>query len=111
MGYPADEPEQESSVSRSAEERCVLRNHLLLSIPVNELRLLRPHLQPCHFRQHEILHEPSQRLQFAYFPNSGLISLVVAMADGSTVEAGMVGREDQRCRRDDPGRVDRGALR
>ncbi|MGC2769054.1 MAG: Crp/Fnr family transcriptional regulator [Candidatus Acidiferrum sp.] len=93
MGNPADEPEQDSSVSRSAEEKCVVRNHLLLSIPASELRLLRPHLQACHFRQHEILHEPSQRLQFAYFPNSGLISLVVAMADGSTVEAGMVGRE------------------
>jgi hypothetical protein len=32
-------------------------------------------------------------LEFAYFPNQGLISLLVATEDGKTVEAGMVGNE------------------
>ena len=70
-----------------------LRNQLLLSIPPSEFRVLGPSLEPCQFRQHENLHEPTQKLQFAYFPNDGLVSLVVTTEDGSTVEAGMVGRE------------------
>ncbi len=32
-------------------------------------------------------------MEFAYFPNCGLISLVVVMKDGRTAEAGIVGRE------------------
>ncbi len=32
-------------------------------------------------------------MEFAYFPNRGLISLVVVMADGKTAEAGIVGNE------------------
>jgi CRP-like cAMP-binding protein len=32
-------------------------------------------------------------LQYAYFPNDGLLSLVVVFADGKTVEAGIVGKE------------------
>lgn len=39
------------------------------------------------------LHEPSKDLDFGYFPNGGLISLVVATEDGNTVEAGVVGKE------------------
>jgi CRP-like cAMP-binding protein len=33
------------------------------------------------------------KVEFAYFPNRGLISLVVVMKDGKTVEAGVVGNE------------------
>jgi CRP-like cAMP-binding protein len=32
-------------------------------------------------------------LQYAYFPNDGLLSLVVVLAEGKTVEAGIVGKE------------------
>jgi len=41
---------------------------------------------------HRILHEAG-RLEFAYFPNRGLISLVVVMKDGGTAEAGIVGKK------------------
>jgi hypothetical protein len=50
-------------------------------------------LEPVGLPRHLILHEPSEHLNFAYFPNSGLISLVVAMEDGKTVEAAVVGNE------------------
>ena len=59
-----------------------LRNKILLAIPETEVRLLHPLLQPFTFRQHTILHEPTQELEFAYFPNRGLISLLVATMDG-----------------------------
>jgi CRP-like cAMP-binding protein len=40
-----------------------------------------------------VLHEAGGRLEFAYFLNRGLISLVVVMKDGRTAEAGIVGNE------------------
>jgi CRP-like cAMP-binding protein len=40
-----------------------------------------------------VLHEAGGKVDFAYFPNRGLISLVVAMEDGKTAEAGVVGNE------------------
>jgi hypothetical protein len=36
------------------------------------------------------------KLEFAHFPNRGLISLVVVMKDGRTAEAGIVGNEGLR---------------
>jgi hypothetical protein len=42
---------------------------------------------------HLTLHEPTEKLKFLYFPNAGLISLIVPMRDGQTVEAGVVVRE------------------
>ena len=71
----------------------VIQNEILSSIPENEFQLIRPHLEYVSLGRHRILHEPSQKLDFAYFPNAGLISLVVAMEDGKTVEAGVVGNE------------------
>jgi CRP-like cAMP-binding protein len=68
-------------------------NKILLSIPDNEFAAIGPHLEPVGLPRHWILHEPSEKLNFAYFPNAGLISLVVAMEDGKTVEAAVVGNE------------------
>jgi len=68
-------------------------NKILLSIPDNEFSAIGPHLEPVGLPRHSILHEPSEKLNFVYFPNAGLISLVVAMEDGKTVEAAVVGNE------------------
>jgi CRP-like cAMP-binding protein len=68
-------------------------NKLLLSIPDSEYNSLRPHLEYVRLPNHLVLHETGEKLDFAYFPNRGLISLVVVMEDGKTVEAGVVGNE------------------
>ncbi|MGA3350712.1 MAG: hypothetical protein ABSC33_16920, partial [Candidatus Sulfotelmatobacter sp.] len=44
-------------------------NVILLSLPDEEYNLLRPHLEPTDLPQHEILHEPGQRIEFVYFLN------------------------------------------
>jgi len=64
-----------------------------MAIPETEYRVVQSHLEPFKFRKHCTLHEPTQILEFAYFLNRGLISLLVATEDGKTVEAGMVGNE------------------
>ena len=68
-------------------------NLLLLSLSDDEYRALRPHLEYVSLPNHLILHEAGGKLEFAYFPNRGLISLVVVMQDGRTAEAGVVGNE------------------
>jgi CRP-like cAMP-binding protein len=68
-------------------------NRILLSLPESEYHLLRPSLTFVHMPHHASLHEPGERIEFAYFPNRGLVSLVVAMKEGKTVEVGVVGNE------------------
>jgi CRP-like cAMP-binding protein len=70
-----------------------VKNKILLAIPDNEFRLLRPQLEFVDLTDHTILHEPHQPLEFVHFLNDGLVSLVVVLADGKTVEAGIVGNE------------------
>ena len=68
-------------------------NRILLSLSDSEYNALRPHLEYVRLPNHLVLHEAGARLEFAYFPNRGLISLVVVMKDGKTAEAGVVGNE------------------
>jgi CRP-like cAMP-binding protein len=68
-------------------------NIILLSTSDSDYRSLRPHLEYVNLPNHLVLHETGGKLEFAYFPNRGLISLVVVMKDGKTAEAGIVGNE------------------
>jgi CRP-like cAMP-binding protein len=70
-----------------------LSNLILLSLPDEEFSLLRPHLELVDLPQHKILDEPSEKIDFAYFLNSGMTSLVSLNNDGRSVEVGIVGRE------------------
>jgi CRP-like cAMP-binding protein len=70
-----------------------VRSLILLSISDSDYGLLRPHLEYVSLPNHLVLHEAGGKLEFAYFPNRGLISLVVVMKDGRTAEAGIVGNE------------------
>jgi CRP-like cAMP-binding protein len=68
-------------------------NIILVSTVDSDYNSLRPNLEYLQLPNHLVLHEAGSRLEFVYFPNRGLISLVVAMKDGKTAEAGVVGNE------------------
>jgi CRP-like cAMP-binding protein len=68
-------------------------NLLLLSISDRDYGSLRPHLEYVSLPSHRVLHESGEKVAFAYFPNRGLISLVVVMKDGKKAEAGIFGNE------------------
>lgn len=68
-------------------------NIILLSIRDSDYLSIRPHLEYVSMPNHLVLHEAGGKLKSAYFPNRGLISLVVVMKDGRTAEAGIVGNE------------------
>ena len=68
-------------------------NLLLLSISDSDYSSIRSHLEYVELPNHLVIHEAGAKLEFAYFPNRGLISMVVAMQDGKTAEAGVLGSE------------------
>jgi CRP-like cAMP-binding protein len=68
-------------------------NIILLSLSDDDYSSLRPHLEYVNLPNHLVLHQAGAKLEFVYFPNRGLISLVVVMKDGKTAEAGIVGNE------------------
>src|SRR6202161_2355213 len=54
---------------------------------------MRPDLMYIDLPSHLSLHEPTQKIEFVYFPNRGMVSQVVVTKDGRTVEVGVVGKE------------------
>jgi CRP-like cAMP-binding protein len=70
-----------------------VNNVILLSLPDEEYNLLRPHLEPTELPQYDTLHEPGEKIDFGYFLNEGMTSLVALSGDGRSVEVGIVGRE------------------
>jgi len=71
----------------------VIKNTILSSLPAREFSLLSPHLQQEVFESHSILHEAGEPIQFAYFLNEGLASLVILTREGKSVEVAVVGSE------------------
>jgi CRP-like cAMP-binding protein len=70
-----------------------VQNRILLSIPDSEFQSLRPYLQHIALSRQGVLHDPAEKIQFVYFPNCGLLFLIVQAANGRAVEAGIVGKE------------------
>ena len=78
---------------RSSPQGKPVCNRILLALPDNEFRSIRPHLEFLPLPHHRLLYEPNRKIDFLYFPNRGLISLVIVMEDGKTVEVAVLARE------------------
>ena len=68
-------------------------NQILNLIPQSEFDLIRPDLEFIQTPQQHILHEAGEKIEFAYFLNEGMASLVVLTSDGRSVEVAIVGHE------------------
>lgn len=79
--------------ARTNAEGIAVNNRLLLAISESDYKAISCHLKHIDLPSHLVLHEAGEKLKFGYFPNRGLISLVVTMKDGKTAEAGIVGKE------------------
>ena len=64
-----------------------------MSMIDSEFQLIRSYLEHVELLSHQSLCEPDELFEFAYFPNSGLISIVVVLSNGKTVETGLIGKE------------------
>ncbi|HEY8334462.1 MAG TPA: Crp/Fnr family transcriptional regulator [Tardiphaga sp.] len=71
-----------------------LDNALLAALPRNEFdQLLRPHLTSQATPQGHLLLEAGDEFDHVWFPHSGMISLLVVLSDGKSIETATVGRE------------------
>ena len=68
-------------------------NRLLAALPPAEYDVLLPHLQRVHLPLDTVLCQAGDRIQYAYFPVSGMASLLSITEDGEAVEVAMVGNE------------------
>jgi CRP-like cAMP-binding protein len=68
-------------------------NNFLASLPAKDFELLRPHLKPFDMVHEDLLFDAGDIIHWVYLPHTGVISLVVGLADGQLIEAAMVGRD------------------
>src|SRR3954452_4462376 len=68
-------------------------NSLLAHLSPETIAGFSRHLEPVRFDLKLVLHEPEQRMQYAYFPEAGMVSVVSIMEDGRSIEVGTIGRE------------------
>jgi CRP-like cAMP-binding protein len=68
-------------------------NQLLAALSESEYESLVPHLETVSLRTGQILYEPYELIEFVYFPNRAIVSLVAIMEDGATTEVGLIGKE------------------
>ena len=75
--------------------QAVLRpsNRLLQILPAAELQSLLPHLETVDLAKGAVLTEAGAPIPSVYLPHSGVISMMVSLSEGQTVEVAMVGRD------------------
>jgi CRP-like cAMP-binding protein len=68
-------------------------NWLLRALPPDEQELLAPHLEPISLELGRVVCDVNAPFDHVYFPETGIISSVSVMADGSAVETATIGPE------------------
>jgi CRP-like cAMP-binding protein len=69
------------------------KNRLLELLDPADFELLKPHLHAVALDYRMPLYEENRTIEFVYFPNSGVASLVKTMINGSAAEVGTIGNE------------------
>lgn len=70
-----------------------INNRLLACLPEEEFEQLRPYLRPVDLPRGELLLQPNKLIDYVYFPQTGMVSLVLTLEDGSVIEVGLIGKE------------------
>ncbi len=69
------------------------QNHLLAALPAAEFDRLGPHLELVPMLLGEMIYDPGEQLQHAYFPTTAIVSLHYVTESGATAESAGVGNE------------------
>lgn len=70
-----------------------IRNEILLSLPPKECEAVLSELEFVEMRAYDLLNEMGESIEFCYFMNSGMTSILTIMGDGKGVEVGLTGKE------------------
>ena len=63
------------------------QNHLLANLPAADFEHFAAHLELVSLPLGEMLYEPGEQLQYAYFPTTSIISLHYVLESGATAES------------------------
>lgn len=80
-------------MNATTNQQVALKNHLLAALPEDDFLQLQPKLEPVSFKLGTALYESGDRLDYAYFPTTAIISMLYIMENGSTAEIGVVGND------------------
>ena len=69
------------------------RNRLLLALPSRDLKRLLPELECISCQREQVLMDADSALDYVFFPDSGVVSVLAVYADGSIIEMATIGRE------------------
>jgi CRP-like cAMP-binding protein len=79
--------------SPAEDRRNSSENRLLAMMPPADLARLRGELQSVRLEHGQVLYEADRPIEFVYFVEEGMISVVSVMRDGSSIEVSMIGNE------------------
>src|SRR6202790_2692363 len=68
-------------------------NRLLARLPPEEYQRLLPRLQVVPLALKHVLYEARSPIDYAYFPNRGVVSALTVMEDGRAIEVATIGDE------------------
>ncbi|MGH9941062.1 MAG: Crp/Fnr family transcriptional regulator [Pyrinomonadaceae bacterium] len=68
-------------------------NELLSALPGEDFARLLPHLEPASHFSGESLYKFGEDVRHVYFPENAVVSQLHVLADGSMIEAALIGRE------------------
>lgn len=69
------------------------RNRILAALPGSELERITPHLELIALETGMVAYDPERPISHVYFVETGVISIVSLMADGSAIETATIGNE------------------
>jgi CRP-like cAMP-binding protein len=70
-----------------------IKNNLLAALVNSEYQHLLPELARVNLSLGEVVHEAESQIQYVYFPETAVISLLSTLKNGATTEVGLIGRE------------------
>src|ERR1700738_3933664 len=69
------------------------RNRLLLALPSRDLKRLLPELEHIRCQREQVLMDADGSLDYVFFPEYGVVSVLAVYADGGVIEMATIGRE------------------
>jgi len=70
-----------------------VHNKLIAGLAAKDFERISLHLERITLPQHERLLTPDAPTEYIYFPESGMVSLILSLEGGNVVEVGLVGNE------------------
>lgn len=77
----------------AAQSRREIKNLILQSLSEEDFARLSPDLEPVELPLGQVIYRAEQPIEYFYFPESSMISVVAATPEGQCAEVGVVGRE------------------